>query len=51
MENKTQSNQGLKRMVELCRAEFEIPENTDYYENYREAERKYVKFCLLQMTN
>jgi hypothetical protein len=50
MENRSQSNQGIKRMVKRCRAEFELPENTDYYEDYREAERKYVKFCLFQMT-
>jgi hypothetical protein len=35
-------------LVEKCRNEFRRPENTDYYaqEDYKEAERKFVKFCL-----
>lgn len=39
---------GLKRLVEKCRNEFRRPENTEYYskEDYREAEKKYVRFCL-----
>ncbi|MCF8052065.1 MAG: hypothetical protein K9L59_12560 [Desulfobacterales bacterium] len=39
---------GLKRLVEKCRNEFRRAENTDYYskEDFREAEKKYVRFCL-----
>ena len=39
---------GLKRLVEKCRNEFRRAENTEYYseEDYREAEKKYVRFCL-----
>ena len=39
---------GLKRLVEKCRNEFRRPENTDHYseEDFREAEKKYVRFCL-----
>lgn len=39
---------GLKQVVEKCRNEFRKPENIEHYseEDYREAERKYVRFCL-----
>ncbi len=39
---------GIELLVEKCREEFRCPENTDFYEedDYKEAERKYVKFCL-----
>ncbi len=39
---------GLKRLVEKCRNEFRRPENTEFYseEDYRKAEKKYVRFCL-----
>jgi hypothetical protein len=50
MENRSQSDQGIILMVKSCRSEFERTENTDYYEDYRAAERKYVKFCLLNKT-
>jgi len=50
MENKAHSDEGLKRMVKKCRSEFELEENTDYYEDYRAAERKFVKFCLFNKT-
>lgn len=50
MENQAHSDQGLKRMVKKCRSEFEREENTEYYEDYRAAERKFVKFCLLNKT-
>lgn len=49
MEEKTNSNRGLKRLVRRCRNAFQRPENTDYYdaEDYQHAERKFVKHCLL----
>jgi hypothetical protein len=39
---------GIELLLEKCRKEFRCPENTDYYEedDYKEAERKFVKFCL-----
>jgi len=50
MENRSQGDQGIKLMVKKCRSEFERAENKDYYEDYRAAERKFVKFCLLNRT-
>ena len=50
MENRSQSDQGIKLMVKKCQSEFKRTENTDYYGDYREAERKFVKFCLLNKT-
>jgi hypothetical protein len=49
MENRTYNDQGIKLMVKRCRHEFQRPENTDYYDDtdYLSAERKFVKFCLL----
>lgn len=40
--------QGLNRLIKKLRDEFKRPENTRYYskKDYREAERKYIKFCL-----
>lgn len=39
---------GLERLIEKRRAEFRQPENINYYseDDYRIAERKYVKFRL-----
>ncbi|MDX2453287.1 hypothetical protein [Desulfosarcina sp.] len=50
MENRSHSDQGLKLMVKKCRSEFQREENTEYYEDYRAAERKFVKFCLFNKT-
>ena len=48
MENLQDRNLGLKRLVAKCRNEFRRPENTEHYteEDYREAEKKFVRFCL-----
>jgi hypothetical protein len=48
MNNITSATNGIELLVEKCRNEFRRPENTDFYaqEDYREAERKFVKFCL-----
>jgi hypothetical protein len=48
MNNSTSATSGIELLVEKCRNEFRRPENTDYYaqEDYKEAERKFVKFCL-----
>ena len=48
MSNGKSSTQGIELLLEKCRNEFRRPENTDFYEedDYKEAERKFVKFCL-----
>ncbi|MGD9368578.1 MAG: hypothetical protein PVH87_22955 [Desulfobacteraceae bacterium] len=48
MNNTTSATHGIELLVEKCRNEFRRPENTDYYteDDYKEAERKFVKFCL-----
>jgi hypothetical protein len=39
---------GLRRLIRQCRNEFRSPENLNHYteEDFREAERKYIRFCL-----
>jgi hypothetical protein len=48
MSNSNSTTQGIELLLEKCRYEFRRPENTDYYaeHDYKEAERKFVKFCL-----
>jgi hypothetical protein len=48
MNNTLNSDRGIELLVEKCRAIFRCPENTDFYDkdDYKEAERKYVKLCL-----
>ncbi len=48
MNNSTSATQGIELIVEKCREEFRRPENTNYYsqDDYKEAERKFVKLCL-----
>jgi hypothetical protein len=48
MSNGNGTTQGIELLLERCRNEFRRPENTDYYseDDYKEAERKFVKFCL-----
>lgn len=48
MDNSTNASNGIELLVEKCRNEFRRPENKNYYEqdDYKEAERKFVKFCL-----
>jgi hypothetical protein len=40
--------QGIRQLVQKYEQEFRIPENLNYYavEDYRIAEKHYVKFCL-----
>lgn len=42
--------EGMRRMVREIRKKFRIPENLDHYseEDFQEAEKKYLKFCLHQ---
>ena len=39
---------GLRLLINACRQSFRIPENLDHYspEDLRDAEKKYVKYCL-----
>jgi len=39
---------GLKALIKKYRKKFRIPENLDHYgeDDYRQAEKKYLKFCL-----
>jgi hypothetical protein len=48
MRNGNSTTQGIELLLEKCRNEFRRPENTDHYaaDDYKEAERKFVKFCL-----
>jgi len=48
MANSSNTNQGIRLLVQKCREQFRISENLDHYSEreYREAERKYVKLCL-----
>jgi hypothetical protein len=48
MSNDRSTTLGIELFLEKCRNEFRRPENTDYYEedDYKEAERKFVKFRL-----
>jgi hypothetical protein len=48
MSNDDNTTPGIELLLKKCRDEFRRPENTDYYaeEDYKEAERKFVKFCL-----
>lgn len=40
---------GLERLIRECRKRFRIPENLNHYsdEDLREAEKKFLKLCLL----
>ncbi len=49
---KTEQNPptGITLLIQKFRKEFQIPENLNYYsdEDYSEAEKKYLKWCLLE---
>jgi len=49
MSHDPQNSKGLKKLVEKYRKKFQQPENTQFYseEDYKEAERKFIKYCLL----
>ena len=48
MKNASNTNQGIRLLVQKCRKEFRLSENNDFYSenDYRSAERKFVKSCL-----
>jgi hypothetical protein len=48
MDHNVSPDIGLRRLIRQCRNEFRSPENLNHYteEDFREAERKYIRFCL-----
>jgi hypothetical protein len=48
MANSSNTNQGIRLLVQKFRDEFRRPENIYYYteNDFKEAEKKFVKFCL-----
>jgi hypothetical protein len=48
MANSSNTNQGIRLLIQKYRNEFRRPENIDYYteNDFKEAEKKFVKFCL-----
>ena len=48
MDNGSNTKDGIKLLIQKCREQFRISENLNYYseEEYKEAERRYIKFCL-----
>jgi hypothetical protein len=48
MDNSANTDQGIRLLIQKCRNEFRQSENIDHYteNDYKEAEKKYVKFCL-----
>ena len=53
MDSYSESRSGLKVMVEKYKNMFRIPENVNHYseEDYRLAERKFLKYLLEQRTS
>ena len=49
MRNNSNSDEGIKLLIQKCRNEFRRTENTNFYadEDYKAVERKFVKFCLI----
>jgi hypothetical protein len=49
MNPKPTKGDGVRRLREMYRKRFRIPENTKHYskEDYKKAEKKYVKLCLI----
>jgi hypothetical protein len=49
MNPKTTKGNGIRRLREMYRKRFRIPENTEHYskEDYKKAEKKYIKLCLI----
>lgn len=48
MANLSTTDEGIRLLIQKYRNEFRRPENRDYYSenDYKEAEKKFVKFCL-----
>ena len=48
MDNSSNTDQGIRLLIQKYRNEFRRPENIYYYteNDFKEAEKKFVKFCL-----
>ena len=48
MANLSDADQGIRLLIQKFRTEFRRPENINYYteNDFKEAEKKFVKFCL-----
>lgn len=48
MDNRSRTNRGTRLLIKRFRNEFNCPENINHYseEDFKEAERKYVKYRL-----
>jgi hypothetical protein len=48
MNDNANATHGIELLVEKCRDDFRRPENVNHYQHddYKEAERKFVKYCL-----
>lgn len=46
---RTNRDTGLQRAIRNARKRFRIPENTEYYskKNFKQAEKKYIKLCVI----
>ena len=50
MERELNRNAGIKLLIKKYKKTFQIPENMKYYskEDYKVAEKKFIKFALLE---
>ncbi len=48
MDNSSNTDQGIRMLIQKCRKEFRRPENINYYteNDFKEAEKKFLKYCL-----
>jgi hypothetical protein len=48
MDNSSNTDQGIRLLIQKYRNEFRRPENIYYYteNDFKKAEKKFVKFCL-----
>ena len=53
MSNQKTQSVGTQRIIRKCRVSFRQRENLNHYskEDLKDAERKYMKYCLLGKTN
>jgi hypothetical protein len=50
MDVKGKKGSGFKRLRDMYRKKFRVPENLNFYskEDFKKAEKKYVKICLIK---
>ena len=53
MANSSNTDYGIRLLIQKFRTEFRRPENIDYYteNDFKKAEKKFVKFCLTGNSN